>query len=37
MARPTVYLVFGSRAGLFDAVGADVLQRGGFDAMIRSG
>ncbi|ULR51517.1 TetR/AcrR family transcriptional regulator [Streptomyces deccanensis] len=34
VARPTVYLVFGSRAGLFDAVGADLLQRGGFDSMI---
>jgi AcrR family transcriptional regulator len=30
VARPTVYLVFGSRAGLFDAVGADLLERGGF-------
>ncbi|MFF3248630.1 TetR/AcrR family transcriptional regulator [Streptomyces sp. NPDC002870] len=34
VARPTVYLVFGSRAGLFDAVGADLLQRGGFESMI---
>ncbi|MFI8419150.1 TetR/AcrR family transcriptional regulator [Streptomyces sp. NPDC085479] len=34
VARPTVYLVFGSRAGLFDAVGADLLQRGGFASMI---
>jgi AcrR family transcriptional regulator len=25
VARPTVYLVFGSRAGLFEAVGADLL------------
>ncbi|MFH8570267.1 TetR/AcrR family transcriptional regulator [Streptomyces sp. NPDC017993] len=34
VARPTVYQVFGSRAGLFDAVGADLLQRGGFESMI---
>ncbi|MFC7303682.1 TetR/AcrR family transcriptional regulator [Streptomyces monticola] len=34
VARPTVYLVFGSRAGLFDEVGADLLQRGGFESMI---
>ncbi|TDE47933.1 TetR/AcrR family transcriptional regulator [Nonomuraea mesophila] len=36
VARPTVYLVFGSRAGLFDAVGADLLQRGGFDRMLQA-
>jgi AcrR family transcriptional regulator len=30
VARSTVYLVFGSRAGLFDAVASDVLIRGGF-------
>jgi AcrR family transcriptional regulator len=35
VARPTVYLAFGSRAGLFDAVGADLLRRGGFDRMLR--
>lgn len=29
VARPTIYTVFGSRAGLFDAVGADLLQRAG--------
>ncbi|MGH3313777.1 MAG: TetR/AcrR family transcriptional regulator [Streptomyces sp.] len=34
VARPTVYLVFGSRADLFDEVGADLLQRGGFESMI---
>ncbi|KAB8163777.1 TetR family transcriptional regulator [Streptomyces sp. 3MP-14] len=35
VARPTVYLVFGSRAGLFDAVGADLLHSGGlFERMI---
>ncbi|GAA3732214.1 hypothetical protein GCM10022225_12700 [Plantactinospora mayteni] len=36
VARPTVYLAFGSRAGLFDAVGADVLQRGGFERMLQA-
>jgi AcrR family transcriptional regulator len=30
VARSTVYAIFGSRAGLFDAVAADVLERGGF-------
>jgi AcrR family transcriptional regulator len=30
VARSTVYLIFGSRAGLFDAVAIDVLERGGF-------
>ncbi|RJL22046.1 TetR/AcrR family transcriptional regulator [Bailinhaonella thermotolerans] len=36
VARPTVYLVFGSRAGLFDAVWADLLQRGGFDRILQA-
>lgn len=36
VARPTVYLVFGSRAGLFDAVGADLLQRGGFERTLHA-
>ena len=31
VARSTVYLIFGSRAGLFDAVALDVLERGGFE------
>lgn len=31
VARSTVYVIFGSRAGLFDALGADLLQRGGFE------
>jgi AcrR family transcriptional regulator len=31
VARSTVYQVFGSRAGLFDALAADVLHRGGFE------
>ncbi|WP_410874876.1 TetR/AcrR family transcriptional regulator [Nocardia sp. A7] len=33
VARPTVYTVFGSRAGLFDALGAELLHRGGFDQL----
>jgi AcrR family transcriptional regulator len=36
VARPTVYLTFGSRAGLFDAVGADLLERGGFERMLKA-
>ncbi|MEU7899970.1 TetR/AcrR family transcriptional regulator [Nonomuraea sp. NPDC049152] len=31
VSRSTVYLVFGSRAGLFDALGDDLRERGGFD------
>jgi AcrR family transcriptional regulator len=31
VSRSTVYLVFGSRAGLFDALGDDLRGRGGFD------
>ena len=34
VARSTVYLVFGSRAGLFDALGADLMRRGGFDRVV---
>ena len=29
VARSTVYVIFGSRAGLFDAFTADLLERGG--------
>ena len=36
VARPTVYLAFGSRAGLFEAVGADLLERGGFGRMLQA-
>lgn len=36
VARPTVYLAFGSRAGLFDAVGTDLLERGGFERMLQA-
>jgi AcrR family transcriptional regulator len=34
VSRSTVYLIFGSRAGVFDALGADLLERGGFAAML---
>jgi AcrR family transcriptional regulator len=34
VSRSTVYLVFGSRAGLFRALGADLLERGGFASML---
>lgn len=36
VSRSTVYTVFGSRAGLFDALGMDLLQRGGFTDMVRA-
>ncbi|MET0417576.1 MAG: TetR/AcrR family transcriptional regulator [Actinoplanes sp.] len=36
VARSTVYLIFGSRAGLFDAVGEDLMRRGGFDRIMRA-
>ena len=35
VARSTVYVVFGSRAGLFDALGEDLLQRAGSERMLR--
>ena len=31
VARSTIYVAFGSRAGLFDAVGGHLLERAGFD------
>jgi AcrR family transcriptional regulator len=34
VSRPTVYTVFGSRAGLFGALGVELLRRGGFDEMM---
>jgi AcrR family transcriptional regulator len=34
VARATVYLVFGSRAGLFCALAGDLLDRGGFGRML---
>ncbi len=36
VARSTVYLVFGSRAGLFCALGADIADRGGFDDVLEA-
>jgi AcrR family transcriptional regulator len=36
VARSTIYLIFGSRAGLFDALAADLLERGGFDRVVRA-
>lgn len=36
VSRSTVYLVFGSRVGLFGALGADLLERGGFGSMLQA-
>jgi AcrR family transcriptional regulator len=36
VARSTVYVIFGSRAGLFDAFSADLLERGGFDRVLEA-
>jgi AcrR family transcriptional regulator len=36
VARSTVYVVFGSRAGLFDAFAADLLERGGFRRVLEA-
>jgi AcrR family transcriptional regulator len=36
VARSTVYVIFGSRAGLFDAVTADVMARTGFQRVIEA-
>jgi AcrR family transcriptional regulator len=36
VSRSTIYLVFGSRAGLFSALGMDLMQRGGFADMLRA-
>jgi len=36
VARSTVYLVFGSRAGLFDAVGGDLMERSGYAGLIQA-
>jgi AcrR family transcriptional regulator len=35
VSRSTVYLIFGSRTGLFDALGAELLHSGGFESMLR--
>ena len=34
VARSTVYVIFGSRAGLFDAFAADLFERGGFHRVL---
>jgi AcrR family transcriptional regulator len=34
VARSTVYAIFGSRAGLFDAVGVELRERGGYDRLV---
>jgi AcrR family transcriptional regulator len=34
VARSTVYVIFGSRAGLFQAVAEDVMARAGFDRLV---
>jgi AcrR family transcriptional regulator len=34
VARSTVYLVFGSRAGLFDALTVDLLRGGGYERIV---
>ncbi len=36
VARSTIYVAFGSRAGLFDAVGGHLLERAGFDRIRRA-
>ena len=36
VARSTVYAIFGSRAGLFDAVGTEVFERAGYGRVIEA-
>ena len=36
VARSTVYLVFGSRAGLFDALGDDLLRRDAYERLLEA-
>jgi len=36
VARSTVYVIYGSRAGLFDALAADLLERGGFERVLEA-
>jgi AcrR family transcriptional regulator len=36
VARSTVYVIFDSRAGLFDAFSADLLERGGFHRVLEA-
>ena len=37
VARSTIYVVFGSRAGLFDALAQDVMDRTGFARIVAAG
>ena len=36
VSRSTVYLIFGSRGGLFDALGTDLLQPAGFQEVVEA-
>ncbi|HEY1322739.1 MAG TPA: TetR/AcrR family transcriptional regulator, partial [Streptosporangiaceae bacterium] len=36
VSRSTVYLIFGSRGGLFDALGTDLLQPAGFQQVVEA-
>lgn len=36
VARSTVYLIFGSRAGLFDALGTDLIERSGYARLVEA-
>ena len=36
VARSTLYVLFGSRAGLFEALAVDLLEHGGFDRLVRA-
>jgi AcrR family transcriptional regulator len=36
VARSTVYVIFGSRAGLFDALGADMFERAGLERLVEA-
>ena len=36
VSRSTVYAIFGSRAGVFDAVGVELRERGGYDRLVEA-
>lgn len=36
VSRATIYLIFGDRSGLFDAIGTDLLERSGFTEVMRA-
>jgi AcrR family transcriptional regulator len=36
VARSTVYAIFGSRAGLFDAVGRELAERSGYARLVEA-